>query len=128
MEFEKEKHLLNYDGIDKYHLEFVEIYNSVDTSSNESYINVMKKLFEQTKVHFSSEEDLMLQYNYLRKKEHMDEHNKVLAEMEYFISKANTKMGIMMLKSYFKEKLPSWFDLHLISMDSDLAHHIKNNS
>lgn len=128
MEFENSKHLLNYDGIDKYHLEFVDIYNSVDKTSNESYINVMKKLFEQTKVHFRNEEELMLQYNYLRKKEHIDEHNKVLAEMEYFINKANTKMGIMMLKSYFNEKLPSWFDLHLISMDSDLAHHIKNNS
>jgi hemerythrin len=128
MKFEEEKHLLNYDNMDQYHLEFVEIYNSVDTSSNESYINVTKKLLAQTKIHFRKEEDLMIQYNYSRKKEHMDEHNKVLAEMEYFISKSNTKMGMMMLKSYFNEKLPSWFDLHLISMDSDLAYHIKNNS
>lgn len=128
MKFQEEKHLLNYEGIDKYHIEFIEIYNSLDPSSNESYINVMQKLLEQTKVHFCNEEELMLQFNYPRKKEHIDEHNKVLAEMEYFISKANTKIGIMMLKSYFKEKLSSWFELHLISMDSDLAHFLKNNS
>jgi hemerythrin-like metal-binding protein len=126
MKFENEKHLLNYNDMDQYHKEFVEIYNSVDTNSNESYINVMKKLLEQTKLHFRSEEELMEQFSYPRKKEHIDEHNKVLAEMEYFINKSNTKMGMMMLKSYFKEKLPSWFDLHLISMDSDLAHHIKS--
>jgi len=55
-------------------------------------------------------------------------HNKVLMEMEYFIKKADSKIGQMMLKSYLDEKLPSWFDLHLITMDSDLAHYLKNNS
>ncbi len=126
MEFVQEKHLLNNDSMDGTHQEFVEIYNSLKDSSNESYKNVMLKLYEHTKIHFRNEEEMMEESNYLRKKEHIDEHNKVLAEMEHFINRANSKMGLMMLKSYYLEKLPSWFDLHLISMDSDLSHHIKN--
>ena len=69
----------------------------------------------------------MDKFNYPRTREHKDEHNKVLAEMEYFISKSNSKMGQMLIKSYYKEKLPSWFDLHLISMDSDLSSFLKKS-
>lgn len=125
MEFQKEKHLLDLDSMDKTHKEFIDIYNSLEDKSNESYKNVMLKLFEHTKVHFCEEEKMMEEFNYTRKKEHIDEHNKVLAEMEHFINRATSKMGLMMLKSYYREKLPSWFDLHLISMDSDLSAHIK---
>jgi len=126
MKFQNEKHLLEYEQMDNLHQEFIDIYNSIVDSSIESYKNVMQKLFEQTKRHFKEEELKMDEFNYPRKKEHIDEHNKVLGEMEYFINRANSKIGQMMLKSYYKEKLPSWFDLHLISMDSDLANFLKN--
>lgn len=128
MEFEENKHLLNFHDMDKHHIEFVDIYNTIDKSSISSYKNVASKLFEQTKIHFCEEEKLMDKNNYPRKKEHLDEHNKVLMEMEYFIKKADSKIGQMMLKSYLDEKLPSWFDLHLMTMDSDLAYYLKNNS
>lgn len=121
MEFDNTKHLLNHEEIDELHKEFIDIYNSLEDKEIQSYKNVMTKLFEQSKRHFCQEEEMMEQYNYPRKREHIDEHQKVLAEMEYFINKANTKIGQMMLKSYYNEKLSSWFDLHLISMDSDLS-------
>lgn len=121
MKFENKKHLLNYEEMDALHKEFIDIYNSIEDSGIQSYKNVMMKLLNQTKRHFCDEELLMNKFNYPRKKEHIDEHKKVLAEMEYFINKSNSKMGQMMLKSYYREKLPGWFDLHLISMDSDLS-------
>lgn len=128
MKFEENKHLLNYEEMDNYHKEFVDIYNSLVDDTSESYKNVLMKLFEQSKRHFCAEETLMDKYNYPRAKEHKDEHKKVLGEMEYFLSKSNSKMGQMLIKSYYKEKLTSWFDLHLISMDSDLSSFIKNAS
>ncbi|MEA3290376.1 MAG: hemerythrin domain-containing protein [Campylobacterota bacterium] len=128
MKFIDETHKLDNSQMDGTHQEFIDIYNDLKDTSTQSYKNVMIKLYEHTKLHFYSEEEMMVEYNYPRKKEHIDEHNKVLAEMEYFINRSNSKMGQMMLKSYYKEKLPSWFDLHLISMDSDLSSHIKNNS
>ena len=128
MIFEDKKHLLNYDEMDILHKEFIDIYNSLEDETAQSYKNVIMKMFEQSKRHFCDEEKLMDKYEYPRVREHKDEHQKILGEMEYFISKSNTKMGQMLIKSYYKEKLPSWFDLHLISMDSDLASFIKNNS
>lgn len=125
MKFEDSKHLLNYEEMDTLHKEFVDIYNSLEDETAQSYKNVLMKLFEQSKRHFCHEETLMDKFNYPRVKEHKDEHNKVLAEMEYFISKSNSTMGQMLIKSYYKEKLTSWFDLHLISMDSDLSGFLK---
>jgi len=125
MEFNDSKHLLDYEGMDSYHKEFVDIYNSKEDDSPQSYKNVMLKILEQTKVHFTHEEELMSKYNYLRFKEHSEEHKKVLYEMEYFINKSNTKIGQTLLKSYFLEGLPHWFDSHLLSMDSDLSSHLK---
>jgi hemerythrin-like metal-binding protein len=128
MEFINDKHIIDNEEMDNLHKEFVDIYNSLQSNDIEAYKNVMAKLLEQTKRHFCQEEQMMEQFDYPRKREHIEEHQKVLAEMEYFINKSNTKMGQMMLKSYYNEKLSSWFDLHLISMDSDLSAYIKTKS
>lgn len=123
--FEEEKHLLNYDEIDCLHKEFLEIYNSVDPTDTNSYIQKLISLYVHSKIHFKIEEDLMDKHNYPGSREHKDEHKKVLAEMDYFIKNANTIFGKKMLKAYYKEKIGDWFDLHLLSMDSDLTAHLK---
>jgi len=126
MEFNETKHLLDFDDMDSYHQEFVEVYSSLEDTTIQGYKNVMIKIFEQTKVHFCHEEELMQKYNYPRIKEHSDEHKKVLHEMKYFIDKSHTIFGKNMLKSYYNEALPNWFDSHLLSMDSDLSSYLKN--
>ena len=124
--FEADKHSLNYEKMDTLHMEFLEIYNSVDLNSKDSINAKAIELLEHTKIHFSEEEKLMDRYNYPRTKEHKDEHNKVLSELKFFIDKSHSLFGMNILKSYFAEKLPYWFDYHLASMDSDLSAHIKN--
>ncbi|MCW8838598.1 MAG: hemerythrin family protein [Thiovulaceae bacterium] len=125
MEFDNTKHSLNFEEMDSYHRDFIEIYNSLEYDTSEAYKNVMIKILEQTKLHFCHEEELMSKHKYPRIKEHSDEHKKVLYEMEYFINGSNTIVGRKILKSYFLEGLPSWFDTHLVSMDSDLSSFLK---
>ena len=124
--FEEAKHSLKYEKMDKLHMEFLEIYNSVDLNSRESINAKAMELLEHTKKHFNEEEKLMDRYDYPRSREHKDEHNKVLSELRFFIDKSHSIFGMNILKSYYIEKLPHWFDYHLASMDSDLAAHIKN--
>ena len=124
--FEEDKHSLNYEKMDTLHKEFLDIYNSVDLRSKESINSKSIELLEHTKKHFAEEEKLMDRYEYPRSREHKDEHNKVLSELKFFIDKSHTIFGMSILKSYFAEKLPHWFDYHLLSMDSDLAAYLKN--
>lgn len=127
-EFDNKKHLLGYDDIDTLHKEFLDIYNSVELENSQSLRTTVAKLLEHTKGHFASEERLMQEFGYSRAREHIDEHHKVLAEMEYFLNIKNSPFGDKMLKSYYIERLPEWYDTHLLSMDSDLAHFIKERS
>ena len=124
--FEADKHSLNYEKMDKLHKEFLDIYNSVDLNSKESINSKAMELLEHTKIHFNEEEKLMDRYDYPRSREHKEEHNKVLSELKFFIDKSYSIFGMNILKSYFAEKLPYWFDYHLASMDSDLAAFLKN--
>lgn len=125
-EFDKSKHLLNYEKMDNLHMEFLDIYNSVNLSSIESIKSKSMELLAHTKKHFNEEEILMDRYDYPRIKEHKDEHEKVLAELDFFIKKSHSIFGMNILKSYYLEKLPHWFDFHLLSMDSDLTAHLNN--
>ncbi|WP_421717045.1 bacteriohemerythrin [Arcobacter arenosus] len=125
MEFQDNKHLLKHNEMDEIHKEFIQIYNGADYNSIGSIINKTKELFEHTKRHFSYEESQMDQFNYPTSREHKEEHQKVLHEMQFFLEKSNTSIGKQLLKAYYKQKLPDWFDLHLISMDSDLAGFLK---
>jgi hemerythrin-like metal-binding protein len=124
MYFDDSKHLLNYDEMDSYHKEFVDIYNGFD-ENEKNYKDVMQKILEQTKLHFAHEEEMMQKYSYPRINEHTSEHKKVIYEMQHFIERSNTMMGKKILQSYYHEALPSWFDTHLLSMDSDLANFLK---
>ncbi len=123
--FDEQKHILNFETMDTLHQEFIDIYNSVDINSVESIVQKANELLEHSKRHFKEEETLMEQYNYPTIREHKDEHTKVLAELEYFIRNSHSMFGKKMLKAYYIEKLPDWFDLHLISMDSDLSSFLK---
>ncbi|MDX9796366.1 MAG: hypothetical protein RBT24_06020 [Arcobacteraceae bacterium] len=114
--------------MDELHQEFLEVYNSVDIHDINSVKEKLTILLVHSKKHFAHEEALMDEFGYLTHKEHKDEHNKVLAEMQYFLNLAQSSFGQRMLKAYYKEKLPSWFDLHLISMDSDLVHFLKTKN
>ena len=73
------------------------------------------------------EEKLMDRSKYPRVREHRNEHNKVLAELEFFIDKSSSVFGMNILKSYYVEKLPYWFHYHILNMDSDLAGFLKNS-
>jgi hemerythrin-like metal-binding protein len=124
--FDKSKHVLNNKVIDVLHKEFLEIYNSVEVASNASIKSKSTELLAHTKRHFMEEEKLMDRYNYSRSMEHKNEHNKVLAELQFFIDKSHSVFGMNILKSYYIEKIPYWFDYHLASMDSDLVAYLNN--
>ena len=89
-EFDKKKHLLNYEKMDTLHLEFLDIYNSVNINSNESIKLKSTELFIHTKRHFLEEEKLMDRYNYPRSMEHKNEHNKLMSLAWHYTMRGNS--------------------------------------
>ena len=120
------KLLLDNEAMDKHHIDFINMYNKIDFNDDEILIKELNLIICQTKVHFFDEEQLMEEYSYARFREHKEEHDKMLFELTYFCNKANNPFGKKLLKSFCKERLPQWFEDHIISMDSDLVQTIKN--
>ena len=67
----------------------------------------------------------MQQLAYPAESEHIGEHLRVLGEFKQF--KTRVDKGLIAFgRAFVKDRLPSWFQLHVSTMDSALAAHIKN--
>lgn len=112
--------------LDDNHSSFIDLYNRLKVASKEEFPPLFEQLLNETREHFKEEESLMEQYNLSSKREHKDEHDRTLAELEHFntrVQKGLVFFGV----SYVNEKLLDWFETHLQTMDNDLAYQLSKS-
>ncbi len=88
---------------------------------------LFQHLFEHTELHFAMEDQLMRDSRFPAEAEHTGEHLRVLGEFKQFKSRVDKGM-LAFGRSFVRERLPQWFQLHVSTMDSALAAHINANS
>lgn len=115
---------LGVNSMDQTHGEFIALVNQLAVSDRDGFIALFAKLVAHTHDHFESEMQLMQQYAFPAIREHSDEHQRVLGELDRFGEKV-ARGSIAMGRDYVNNHLPSWFDLHARTMDSALAAHLK---
>jgi hemerythrin len=116
---------IGINDIDYRHERFLDILDRIKKASdNREFLSIFEEMIEDTKEHFSYEEELMDKYEFYDKKEHFDEHQKMLDEMIYFYEKA--KKIPQFGKSYVNEYAYEKFKRHIINIDSQLAMFLKN--
>jgi hemerythrin-like metal-binding protein len=117
---------VGHDLIDNDHAEFISLLNELDTASNADFPDLFQQLYEHTEQHFDSENRLMAESGFPAESEHKGEHQRVLAEFKQF--KTRIDKGLIAFgQAFVRERLPSWFKLHVATMDSALVAHIKNH-
>jgi len=117
---------VGHDLIDNDHAEFISLLNELDTASNADFPDLFRQLYEHTEQHFDSENRLMAESGFPAESEHKGEHQRVLAEFKQF--KTRIDKGLIAFgQAFVRERLPSWFKLHIATMDSALVAHIKNH-
>ncbi|WP_446811202.1 bacteriohemerythrin [Methylomonas sp. 2BW1-5-20] len=123
--FEKTTALtVGYDLIDNDHDVFIDLVNQLDKANNTDFPGLFQRLYEHTEEHFESENRLMAQFGFPAETEHKGEHQRVLGEFKQF--KTRIDKGLITFgRSFVRERLPQWFVLHITTMDSALAAHIK---
>jgi hemerythrin len=85
---------------------------------------LFQQLYEHTEQHFDRENKLMAEFDFPAETEHKGEHQRVLGEFKQF--KTRVDKGLITFgRSFVKERLPQWFQLHLLTMDIALVAHIK---
>ena len=111
--------------MDDTHQVFIELLNNLYRSSDKDFQGLYDSFCIHTEEHFSHENQLMQDSAFPARNEHMDEHHRILGELHRF--KKRIDMGLYAFgRAYLRDSMPRWFGLHIATMDSALAAHLKN--
>lgn len=116
---------VSYEPIDLDHLEFIGLLDKLDKCSNADFPALFQNLYQHTERHFERENKLMEQFAFPATGEHNGEHRRVLSEFKQFQTRVDKGL-ITFGRAFVTERLPSWFQLHVATMDSALAAHINS--
>ncbi len=120
----EQDYIVNWPEMDQTHREFVALLNQLNAAPKDTFMTLFPTLLSHTKAHFNIEERWMQDSQFPASREHIDDHQRILGDLNRFaprVAAGNTAMG----RAYLREQLPSWFDQHLKMMDSALAAHLK---
>lgn len=115
---------LDLPEMDETHREFLGLLNLLAEAKGHDFEKLFLRLFEHTEQHFAREQELMEESGFPAIAEHLDEHKRILGELNQYRRKV-TKGATGFARAYVKDRLPEWFRLHLSTMDSALAAHLK---
>jgi len=115
---------LNLSVMDETHKEFIDLYNKVIIADDNDFTVLFEQLVTHTINHFDNENTLMKESGFPALSEHINEHQRVINELKYFQAKVQENK-FSFPRFYLKDRVPSWFKLHLVTMDSALAAHLK---
>lgn len=124
MTWEPARHGLGVDEMDHTHQEFVALVNMLNEADDTDFVVLFAKLLDHTRQHFSNEGRLMRITRFPALGEHEGEHHRVYGDLVQ-MNRAVQRGRLMLARTYVKKGLAEWFDLHLATMDSALAAHVK---
>jgi len=118
------RHALGVAEMDHTHREFIALADRLASADDNAFPALFATLLDHTRSHFSAEDATMKATRFSAIGEHIGEHQRVLMELRQF--NRSVQAGRMrMARAYVRENLRDWFDLHLATMDSALAAHLK---
>ncbi len=116
--------LIDNPVIDQIHREFVDLVNRLGKADDEALPGLFETLIQHTRAHFDTEQRLMEASRFPAIGKHWSEHQRVLTEMVEFgrqIASGPPHPD----RAYLRERLPQWFEEHVLNMDSVLAIHLR---
>ena len=120
-----QQHALGLDTMDATHREFIAMINTLHGTPDKDFGLHFKRLYVHMEKHFEHEYELMKKSSFPAISEHSAEHRRILGELQQFnrrVQKGLYAFG----RAYIRDTIQQWFHLHLITMDSALAAHLKN--
>lgn len=118
------RHTMGVEEMDRDHREFLSLLELLNQAGDAEFPVLFQKLVDHLRLHFVHEGRLMRLGKFSALGEHEGEHHRVLGELLQF--NRNVKRGRLPLaRAYARTGLPEWFGLHLSTMDSALAAHVK---
>jgi len=118
------RHALGVAEMDATHREFVALANRLAVADEAAFAALFGEFLDHTRSHFAAEDAAMRASRFPATGEHIGEHQRVLAELRAF-NRSVQAGRLRMARAFVRESLPEWFALHLATMDSALAVHLR---
>lgn len=119
-----QRHRLGVEVMDGYHREFLDILSALALAPDGLFPALHKELMRHVAEHFGQEEILMRETSFPSQDEHAEEHKRIIGELSAMQSRAQSGR-LAMPREFINTRMPEWFQLHLVTMDSALAGHLK---
>jgi hemerythrin-like metal-binding protein len=114
---------LGIEEMDEMHHDFLDLLGKIQSCNDHEFLALFEEMLTHTEEHFAYEESIMNQYDFYGKHEHLDEHQNLMNEMQYFYQKAKKIPAFG--KSYINDYAYEKFKRHIINIDSQLAMFLK---
>jgi hemerythrin-like metal-binding protein len=116
----KESYSVGINQIDEQHKMLFEMLNKLYDAMREGkgkavLVNLLTELFEYTKYHFKTEEDIITKYNYSKTKEHLKEHMDLKVKVEKMFE--DVKSGKTSFSIELFGFLKEWVTIHIMQKD-----------
>jgi hemerythrin len=121
------RHDLGQEEMDADHREFLALLEILNDAGDAEFPVMFQKLVDHIRLHFVREGRLMRLEKFPALGEHEGEHHRVLGELLQF-NRAVKRGRLPLARAYVRIGLPEWFELHLSTMDSALAAHLKKHA
>ena len=121
--------------MNKVHEKEIEIMNELyqllqDYEKGNASIEDIDKAFneflEDVKYHFSSEQEMMEQYNFFAYPMHRGEHDMVLGQLQNLQKNWEKNKNPEIIKSYLENQFLPWLINHIQTMDTVTAHFLSH--
>ena len=101
-----------------------ELYDIIIGNKEEGKIsNIIHELIQYTEYHFSEEEKMFDEYNYIEEKEHKLEHQKFVEEIQVVVSHMNSDKGMLAIE--LMNFLKDWLTEHILDTDKKYVEYFK---
>jgi hemerythrin-like metal-binding protein len=117
-------HTLGVDEMDHTHREFTALVAMLIEADDSDFAILFQKLLDHCRQHFSNEGRLMRISRFPALGEHEGEHHRVYGDLVQ-MNRTVQRGRLALARAYVKTGLTEWFGLHLATMDSALAAHLK---
>lgn len=124
MDWNDPAHALGVAEMDHTHREFVAMVNLLAEADDADFAVLFGRLLDHCRQHFSNEGRLMRVSRFPALGEHEGEHHRVYGDLVQ-MNRAVQRGRLMLARAYVRKGLAEWFELHLATMDSALAAHLK---
>ncbi len=119
------------DRMNRVHEEEINLLNQLFEAIDQGKdINEIERLFkafvEDVKKHFSSEQEMMEQFNFFAYPMHRGEHDMVLGQLTNLEKKWEKEKNPELIKAYIENEFLPWLMNHIQTMDTVTAHFLSH--